>query len=270
MSPFVSSDSRELNIILEKISGYRVKSVIYIPVIKEHKCIMSFLCMTKIDDDVVNNTVVLNNSNLRIINIAIRQLGETIERIKWQEKLIESVSTDMLTQLYNRQYFYNKISFLIEKCSENKMQSDREVSLLYIDLDNFKYYNDTFGHTIGDWVLVWFAEILKSAAGENGTAIRYGGDEFLLFIEDCDIAKSKEIAESIYCMLNLNNGFKEKVEKMTDEEIFIPDENLIGCSIGIVCDRMNKDFDVKRFIDCADKSLYEAKRHGKGKAVAYK
>lgn len=268
-APFVSSDNGKLNDILEKISGYRVKSVIYIPIIKENKCLMSFLCMTKVDDDIVNNTVILNSSNLRIIKIAIRQLGETIERIKWQEKLIESVSTDMLTKLYNRQYFYNKISFLSEKCIEKKTSSDMEVSLLYIDLDNFKYYNDTFGHTIGDWVLIWFAEILKSAAGDNGTAIRYGGDEFLLFIENCDMIQSKKIAESIYYMLKLSNGFKEKVGKMTNEEVLIPDEHLIGCSIGIVCDKMNKNFNVKRFIDCADKSLYEAKRNGKGKAVAY-
>ncbi|WP_294401471.1 GGDEF domain-containing protein [uncultured Clostridium sp.] len=83
------------------------------------------------------------------------------------------------------------------------------------------------------------------------------------------MVQSKEIAESIYYMLKLSDGFKEKVEKMTDEEKLIPDDQLIGCSIGIVCYKMNKNFNVKRFIDCTDKFLYEAKRSGKGKVIAY-
>jgi diguanylate cyclase (GGDEF)-like protein len=269
-APFVSVENIELNSYVESITNEKVKSLIYIPVIKNNKLKVAFLCVTKVDNDVVNNKVVLNSSNLRIINIAIRQLSETIQKIHWQEKLIASISTDMLTGLYNRQYFYNKISSLLKQCNKKTELREKNICLFYIDLDNFKYYNDTFGHTVGDSVLIWFGEILRNVSTKKSSAIRYGGDEFLLFLEDCNEEQFIKIANKIYENIKESDGFKERIIQMLETKIDIPKNNLLSCSIGISYTKLNEEISVSEFINNADKCLYEAKRSGKSKYVISK
>lgn len=269
-NPIVSADEIRLNKYVEGIIEEQIKSLIYIPVIRDNKLKVSFLCVTKVDNDVVNNKIVLNTSNLRIINIAIKQLAETIQKIQWQEKLIESASTDMLTELYNRQYFYNKISSLINQSSKNNNIENDDICLFYIDLDNFKYYNDTFGHTVGDSVLIWFGEILKFVVPKKSTVIRYGGDEFILLVQKCSEEDAKVIVNKIYESIRNKCGFKEKIAEILETSIEIPEKNLISCSIGIICNKLNKNLNISKFVENADKSLYEAKRAGKGRYVIFK
>lgn len=269
-SPFVSSEHTELSGYVEGITNEKVKSLIYIPIKKNNKLIIAFICVTQVDNNVVNNKIVLSSSNLRIINIAIRQLSETIQKIQWQEKLISSVSTDMLTGLYNRQYFYNKISSLLKQCKKKPEIYNTNICLFYIDLDNFKYYNDTFGHTVGDFVLIWFGEILRAVSTNKSAAIRYGGDEFLLFIEECDKEQFIKIANKIYEKIKELDGFQERIIEMLGTQIVIPQSNLLSCSIGISHSKLNEKLSLSKFIDEADKSLYEAKKSGKSKYVISK
>lgn len=264
-APFVSLENKELNSCVESITNEKVKSLIYIPIINSRKLNVAFLCVTKVDNDLVNNKIILNSSNLRIINIAVMQLCETIQKIQWQEKLIASVSIDMLTGLYNRQYFYNKISSLINKCKREPKSFNKNICLFYIDLDNFKYYNDTFGHTVGDSVLIWFGQILRDISTEKSYAIRYGGDEFLLLIEDCKEEEIIKIAKTIYEQIQALDGFKERIASMLETNIDIKDNNLISCSIGISYTLLNEKINLSEFINNADKCLYKAKRSGKGK-----
>lgn len=269
-SPFVTSEHTELSNYFEGLTNEKIKSLIYIPIIKGSKLKVAFICVTQVDNDVVNNKIVLNSSNLRIINIAIRQLSETIQKIQWQEKLVASVSTDMLTGLYNRQYFYNKISSLLKQCKKKTEIFGENICLFYIDLDNFKYYNDTFGHTIGDFVLIWFGEILRTVSTKKSSAIRYGGDEFLLFIEDCSKEQFIKIANRIYEEIKYSGGFRERIIEMLGTQIEIPQGNLLSCSIGISYSKLNEKLSVSKFIEEADKSLYEAKKSGKSKYVISK
>lgn len=269
-SPFVSLEHTKLSSYVEGITSEKVKSLIYIPITKSNKLKVAFICVTQVDNDVVNNKIVLNSSNLRIINIAIRQLSETIQKIQWQEKLISSISTDMLTGLYNRQYFYNKISSLLKQCKKKPEVYETNICLFYIDLDNFKYYNDTFGHTVGDFVLIWFGEILRAVSTKKSCAIRYGGDEFLLFIEDCSKEQFIKIANEIYKKIKKSGGFKERIIEMLGTQIEIPKSNLLSCSIGISYSKLDEKLSVSKFIDEADKCLYEAKKSGKSKYVISK
>ena len=269
-SSFVSLENLELNRYIEGIINEKVNSLIYIPVIKNNNLKVAFICATQIDNDVVNNKIVLNSSNLRIINIAIKQLSETIQKIQWQEKLIESVSTDMLTGLYNRQYFYNRISYLQQQYKKSSDGKEKNICLFYIDLDNFKYYNDTFGHTVGDYLLIWFGEILKDVAIKKTSAIRYGGDEFLLFLEDCNEEQFIKIANKIYENIEYSDGFKERISQMLQTKIDIPKNNLLSCSIGISYTKLNEEISISEFINNADNCLYKAKRSGKGKYVIFK
>ncbi|EKQ53309.1 MULTISPECIES: tetratricopeptide repeat-containing diguanylate cyclase [unclassified Clostridium] len=263
--PFVSNENVQLNSYIEDITSEKIKSLIYIPIIKNDKLKVVYLCATQIDNDLVNNNIILNSSNLRIINIVIRQLSETIQKIQTQEKLIASVSTDMLTGLFNRQYFYNRMSNLIEASKDDIKSYNASLYLFYIDLDNFKYYNDNFGHTVGDYVLIWFGEILKTVLIKKSSAIRYGGDEFLLLLEECDEKKAIKVVKKIYDKLEAEDGFKKKINKVLGSKIDIPTKNLLSCSIGISHSYLNEKLNISEFIDNADKCLYKAKRLGKNR-----
>src|SRR3990172_7816368 len=100
---------------------------------------------------------------------------------------------DELTGIQNRRFL---LSYL-----EHKVRWDEEVdfplALAILDIDHFKQINDTHGHEAGDQALIWFAKILKREAGENGFPVRYGGDEFILFLPGCNSQAAKARAQSL-------------------------------------------------------------------------
>ena len=111
--------------------------------------------------------------------------------------------------------------------------------------------------------------LLFLIADEKTIAVRFGGDEFILMSKSCTLNIAKENAESIYRKLNERNGFKKEIEEILNEKITIPESRILGCSIGISHNVLNKNFNINKFIDEADTALYEAKRNGKGKYKIY-
>lgn len=267
---FVTRNNSEFHNYISSLINCEADSVLYIPIFKDGALKCVFLCVTKADEDESNSKVILDVSNLKTINIVIHQLSEVIQRIQWQNKLITTASTDMLTGLYNRQYFYSKLNDIISRSLYSNIGNMMyNISLFYIDLDNFKYYNDTFGHSIGDSVLIWFSGILKEVCEENSYAIRFGGDEFILLVEKCDKKRAIEISESIYDKLKELEGFKGRIAKILNKNICIPDKYILTCSMGIISAMIDKKIDINDFIDKADKCLYEAKNTGKGRFIMY-
>lgn len=257
-----TSSNKDLSLFIssiENIIDLKIHSFIYVPIINDNELKASFLCLTKVCDEVFNNEITLNNEFLRTINLSIKQLFETIRRIRGQQKLLQSAYTDILTGLCNRQGFYNKLSNLVD----NKPKTNSTLTLFYIDLDNFKYYNDSFGHKIGDEVLIWFADILKSLVPKNNTPIRYGGDEFLLLLQDYTNKEILDIANNIYTKLENSNGFTHKISGILNTDIIIPKEKILSCSIGIITINISDLNCISDFIEKADKAMYEAKKRGK-------
>ncbi|HCW53001.1 MAG TPA: hypothetical protein DG753_04515 [Clostridium sp.] len=104
------------------------------------------------------------------------------EHIKYLENI---ANVDGLTELYNHRYFYEALSEKVNIASKNKTS----VSVIFIDIDNFKYYNDLNGHQKGDYVLKKMGKIIKENTRQNDTCARYGGEEFALILPDtCDDA----------------------------------------------------------------------------------
>ena len=88
---------------------------------------------------------------------------------------------DELTDIYNRRFLSHFFEF---KVSWNDLDSS-PMSLIMVDVDNFKQVNDAYGHLVGDQALIWVANILSKVGDDQGMAIRYAGDEFMLLLPQC-------------------------------------------------------------------------------------
>lgn len=208
----------------------------------------------------------LDESDMEFFNQVLLQLQNSIEKLENAEqiksiniRLEKSAITDYLTGLYNRDGFYRKI----QEWVDNKVTKD--ITFLYIDLDNFKYYNDTFGHAVGDRILQEVAEILRAGAKEDGFVTRYGGDEFLVSLSYVDKEKALALGKGILADIKEKQGFVKIISEMTGKSIVIPEEKELSCSIGIaaVTDITDEE-KIAEAIQKADAVLYMIKHSTKG------
>ena len=219
----------------------------------------------KVNWSIENSHYFLNENDAMIFNLLLRQLLLAIDKIDNLNKikqinnaLTESSFTDYLTGLSNRNGFYDRMHKLIEVSNaENKPLN---VALLYIDLDNFKYYNDTFGHDVGDLVLKEIAGILNNATGENGFAIRYGGDEFLIVLSNSTKEEAMTTGKMVLDTILLRNGFTNEISSLFGKPITINREKKVSCSIGVSFSKdVRSNQELSRLIKNADSSLYSVK-----------
>ena len=179
------------------------------------------------------------------------------------DKLNYLAITDKLTGLYNREGFYGNIKRKLR--SNRNRKTIQPITIMYIDLDNFKYYNDTFGHNIGDVILVEMADIFQDEVGKDGFVTRYGGDEFLITLYSQNDIHTEQLAKNIYKRIALEEGFGHVISCKLGKEIQIPKEHRISCSIGISSLQTVLSEDaLENVVKEADKVLYDVKKEGKG------
>lgn len=166
-------------------------------------------------------------------------------------KLYEIAITDPLTGLYNR-HFFNEI---IEREIANADRKAETLSFIIIDLDNFKRINDTLGHLTGDRILIETANLIKNTVRSSDLAIRFGGDEFLVFLRDGDCDKSANIVSRL----------SDEVESWN-----AANADAIGCrlSFSIGCSICEKKCDLHAALKEADERMYQNKRQKGNHAVA--
>lgn len=177
-----------------------------------------------------------------------------IDREKKSEMhLLQRASYDNLTQLYNRETFLKSLSGELEISAVKKSLD----AVMFIDLDDFKFFNDQYGHACGDEVLKFVADTLKEISFERGFAGRFGGDEFVVCFTNLTLyGDSGKIAQEIIDVLG--KGF---ISDSTGMKLSIK------CSIGIAFLRESgKSTD--EVIAAADEAMYNIKKHGKS-AFAY-
>lgn len=173
-----------------------------------------------------------------------------IDASKQRELILERMaSTDALTGLYNRAH---SIELMEEYIGDHPAA---QTAIMYMDLDNFKSVNDTMGHAAGDSLLICVANAMRSYFGEDAVLGRIGGDEFIMMYLSAD----RQIVARM--MDDFVNFVGSKCQEL------YPGLN-VTASLGYV---LHPDFgsDVSVLADLADKALYEAKRHGKNKAIEY-
>lgn len=156
-------------------------------------------------------------------------------------KLNESVNKDPLTGLKNRNYFFSQMN--IEVARYKKTQSD--ISLLIVDIDNFKHINDTYGHTTGDKAIIKIADILIQNIRTTDTVARIGGEEFAIILPNTNLQGAYALVERM----------RVAVEKI----IFCCGNDSFKVTISAGVATMYGNFEISQLIDLADKALYKAK-----------
>jgi len=141
----------------------------------------------------------------------------------------------------------------------NRKESDG-VTIAFLDLDNFKYYNDTFGHHVGDFMLKKFSALLKDNSRYIDFIARYGGDEFILILPGANTEESIQSVERLYQVLEDTNHLIPDLEEFLSEAVEIPDEFKLDFSTGIAEHR--NDIPLEELIVHADKALYSSKKSG--------
>ena len=175
-----------------------------------------------------------------------RQLSS--ERTRMMQKLQKLATTDGLTKLYNSRSFYSQLELEVDRYNRYK----HPLSLLLLDIDNFKEFNDNFGHLEGDKVLVRFSQIIKSCLRTNDSAYRYGGEEFTVILPETNGDEAKTVAQRIRSSLE-SEKFKP-----------IPNKNAqITISIGVT--QYYPKEELSAFIRRADKAMYLSKKNGRNR-----
>jgi diguanylate cyclase (GGDEF)-like protein len=170
------------------------------------------------------------------------------------EKIENLAIKDGLTDIYNHRYFQETLIKEFEK----SVRDNSNLSLIFIDIDNFKQYNDTYGHAEGDRLLQNITKLINNNLDEIATFARYGGEEFVILLPG----------------INKKEAFitAEKIRKLVEEHTFSSADNTINQKITISLGVSNYPEDVKRpesLTDIADKGLYLAKKSGKNKVCIY-
>ncbi len=172
---------------------------------------------------------------------------------KSEMHLIQRASNDALTQLFNREAFIKSLTAAIDESAAKKSLD----AMMFIDLDDFKFFNDQYGHACGDEVLKFVADTLKEISFERGFAGRFGGDEFVICLTNLTLyGDSGKIAQEIIDILG--NGFTSESTGLKLN---------VHCSVGIAFLRESGK-NAEEVIAAADEAMYNIKKHGKS-AYAY-
>jgi diguanylate cyclase (GGDEF)-like protein len=167
------------------------------------------------------------------------------------EKLQKLAITDGLTKLYNSRSFYSQLELEVDRFNRYR----HPLSLLLLDIDHFKEYNDSWGHLEGDKVLVKFSQIIKSCLRANDSAYRYGGEEFTVILPETGGEEAKTVAQ--------------RIRKTLEDEKFNPQpgkDARITISIGVT--QYSPKEELSSFIQRADKAMYLSKQNGRNKVSA--
>ncbi|OQY33396.1 MAG: hypothetical protein B6241_08210 [Spirochaetaceae bacterium 4572_59] len=179
-----------------------------------------------------------------------------LDRIKKENKEIyKNLIYDNLSTLFSRQYFTEVLEQRVAELS----RVDISDCLMFIDVDNFKSVNDELGHCCGDNLITYVGEILRESSRKSDTCARYGGDEFLILLENCQIEDAKKIVESV--QKKFSSGLQDILGSWSKRE-------KITLSIGIASSIFWSE-DTTEIIQMADKAMYEAKSSGKNNCIIY-
>jgi diguanylate cyclase (GGDEF)-like protein len=194
---------------------------------------------------------IFNNDNFMSLELALFIIGSIVAlQTVWSKQLVntqavlyERAVRDKLTNLYNRTFYDEE---MLRAYHEHKSTGE-SLSIILIDIDDFKTINDTFGHSQGDLVLIEISNRIRTACRKTDVTARIGGEEFVIILERTTAKEARRVGKKILDTVN-----EKKVLNL-----------MIGVSIGIAELQPGEEF--QEFFDRADMALYRAKQTGKNK-----
>lgn len=258
--------------IIDLFDANDVCSFVGIPFYKNEKLTSLLITYVQMKDNWHSSIdrYMLNDDDRKIYQLLFREMNYTIKRMEANKKIYEmnhklqtAAVTDMLTGIYNRTGLYEEIHRMTTVWTDQS--KTHPFGLMFIDLDNFKKYNDTFGHDVGDLILKEMAAVFTHVVTEKGFVSRYGGDEFIILLHTGDKDELEKIAKEIYAQIDASEGFRGTIEKYMGQAIEVKKENRITCSIGIAMSSdVRTEEDIEEMIKLADDRLYAVKTSVKG------
>lgn len=224
--------------------GLRIKNTKSIQEILQEANIR--LSLINLDFDQMNQELIKTKMELENLTIELKEKNKILGNL---------ANIDGLTEIYNHRYFQNSLDSEIDRAVRN----ETELSLVLIDIDLFKKFNDTYGHQVGDFILKEFSAVLKKEIRKYDTFARYGGEEFTIILPDTSSDEALIVAE--------------KLRATVDEYVFRdPQTNYhITASFGISTAKPVTDdnFSKGNFINMADTALYDAKEAGRNRVALF-
>jgi diguanylate cyclase (GGDEF)-like protein/PAS domain S-box-containing protein len=190
---------------------------------------------------ILDNTVIIKDENGKTTHY-LGYLSDITELKEYQKRLELLSQTDQLTKIKNRLYLDEILQQQYYKFLKNK----EKCTLILVDIDYFKDVNDTYGHIIGDLVLVEFATILSTNIGDSNIVGRWGGEEFLIILPQTNITKAKELANKLRVLIE-NFTFTKVTNKTA--------------SFGV--SEFQITMSIEESLDAADQALYKSKKNGR-------
>lgn len=188
---------------------------------------------------------------IEFTNQKLKKLNSEFQ--KAQQELTRLASTDPLTDLYNRRYF----SEISESMFKLAARQESDLSVVLLDADNFKRINDTYGHKVGDNVLIKLAEQIRANVRKSDVVCRYGGEEFIVLLPETDLEGAVVVAENIRQHI-------EQAHVTVNQALDIE----FRASLGVACAEFPQEDHIEQVIYRADNALYRAKEQGKNQVVA--
>jgi len=190
--------------------------------------------------------LLLNKSNLELTSLSE-------DKNILLEKLKEQANRDPLTNMYNRRYFASISNTIIGLTNRSK----EPLSVIMIDIDKFKNINDTYGHSIGDEILILIANKLMNLVRKSDTIARIGGEEFVILLPNANATQANVLAQ--------------KLRKEVAQIIYKNGTSSISFTISLGVYEFNnkEDKNIESALNKADKALYDAKNSGRNRVSIY-
>jgi diguanylate cyclase (GGDEF)-like protein len=188
----------------------------------------------------------------RVIQTLVGNASVAWERAQLYQEMERLATTDGLTGLSNHRTFQDALAKEVERTK----RYNRPVSLLLLDIDHFKKFNDTYGHPVGDLVLKQISLCIRRSIRTSDLPARYGGEEFVVVIPETDGAGAMITAE--------------RIRSTIEGHLIVSGQNQLHVTVSIGCAGMPQSaVTQKDLIKCADKALYYGKEHGRNQATMY-
>lgn len=216
--------------------------------------------------------VVFTQEDISTLEIAIANIqAQIIMRLQNRHLLFIS-STDQLSMLNNRRALQDKLlveSEMVRRYIQKK-NKHFQLSISFIDLDNFKFINDSFGHEIGDIVILKFSELLQKIYRRVDFICRFGGDEFVILLPNTNCSEAFRAGERLREGLVQAEYFIPDIEQALNKKVYIKDSQRLGFSMGICSNfEMDDPTDMNTTLTNADRALYYSKEHGKNRSTIW-